>query len=235
MNAAYGRAFLYAATALVVTALWTIRAKTEHQDNDFSSITALAHGTVRLPFVKRRLLADAARGRRVDRAQKRLGVRQRSHRRRTAPGARFVRDTLGWKRGDDPILLSATALIALSVVGFMLAMRALILQLYETSGWWADGCALALGWALLGGGGDIRFGFYPYDLPQTCMFALTLSAMIARSVWLPLVFALAAYSKETSLLLILAYVSHSSRTSVAKLDADRHRVGRCLCGRTRRN
>ncbi len=118
----------------------------------------------------------------------------------------MIRGQLGWKRVHDPILVSATALIGLSVVGFMMTMRHIMVQLYVIPPWFAELTALFLGLSLLGGGGDIRFGFFPYDLPHTFVFALSLTTIFSGSGWLLPVFAVAAYSKETSLLLIPAYI-----------------------------
>lgn len=196
---------IYAVAAVAITALWTYRAKTENQDNKFASIVAIADGSAPQPFVKRRLLCDAARV-----AARLLPARswQRISRAIDASpvGVRQIRGRLGWRSADDPLLISATVLIGLSAVGFMYTMRGLIFQLYEAPRWLADGAGLFLGLSLLGGGGDIRFGFYPYDLPNAFVFALTLAAILARSFWLLPAFAVACYSKETSVLLIPAYL-----------------------------
>ncbi|MFO0910722.1 MAG: hypothetical protein U0794_20640 [Isosphaeraceae bacterium] len=133
--------------------------------------------------------------------------------------ARLIRDTLGWRRVDDGLLISATVLIALSVLGFQVAIRVWLDRLYVMPPGAASFGSVALGLALLGGGGDLRFGFYPYDLPHTFVFALGLLAIHARSLWLLPVFALATYSKETAILLIPAYLLVADRWS------SRHTLG----------
>jgi hypothetical protein len=200
-----GLVFVYATAAVAITALWTYRAKTENQDNTFASIVAIANGTAPQPFVKRRLLCDVARvAARLVPARSWQGISRAIDGRPAV--ARVIRGHLGWERADDPLLISATALIGLSAVGFMVTMRGIVLLLYETPPWLAGFAGLLLGLSLLGGGGDVRFGFYPYDLPNAFVFALALAAILARSAWLLPAFALAAYSKETAVLLIPAYL-----------------------------
>ena len=194
---------LYAVAAAAVAALWTLRAKTENQSNNWASIVAIADGSAPRPFVKRRLLCDAARVVAAAVPAPAWEAASGAIDRRPAL-ARLVRDRLGWEREDDPLLLSATALIGLSAFGFMAATRWLVWTVYVTPRPLADLAGLLLGLALLGGGGDVRFGWFPYDIPHAFVFALTLAAVLARSVWVLPAFAAAAYSKETSVLLIPA-------------------------------
>ena len=196
---------IYAIAALFIMVLWTERAKTEKQSNDWGSIIAIADGSTRIPFVKRRLLADGANllarvipSQVWDRASDAIDGNLRT--------SWLIRRHLGWWREDDPILISATALIGLSAFGFMLVMRSLIHLLYETTPPIAELAGLLLGLALLGGGGDVRFGWFPYDLPHAFLFGLGLTLTLKRSFWLVPVFGLAAYSKETAVLLIPAYI-----------------------------
>ena len=197
---------VYAFAAVLIMALWTDRAKTEKQSNDWGSIVAIADGSTRIPFVKRRLLADSANtlARVIPTSTwDRLGNAIDGNR----YVAKVVRQRLGWWRQDDPILISATSLIGLSAFGFMVVMRYMIVFLYETTPRLANLAGLLLGLALLGGGGDLRFGWFPYELPHAFVFSLGLTMVLLRSVWLLPVFAVAVYSKETAVLLIPAYVS----------------------------
>lgn len=202
---AFSWLLIYAVAAVVVAALWTERAKSEKQSNNWGSIVAIADGSTRLPFVKRRLLADAANllARAVP-GNVWTGVSNVIDGKGRLKGV--IRDRLGWRREHDPVLISATALIGLSAFGFMVVMRSMIVSLYSTTDHLADLAGLLMGLALLGGGGDIRFGWFPYDLPHAFVFGLGLSLLLKRSPWLIPVFALAAYSKETAILLIPAYL-----------------------------
>ncbi len=195
----------YSFAAVLIMALWTDRAKTEKQSNDWGSIVALADGSARIPFVKCRLLADSANtlARMMptsawNRVSNAIDVNRLA--------AKAVRQRLGWSRENDPILISATFLMGLSAFGFMIVMRSMIVFLYETTSRLASLAGLLLGLALLGEGGDRRFGWFPYDLPHAFIFSLGLTMVLMRSVWLLPVFAVAVYSKETAVLLIPAYL-----------------------------
>jgi hypothetical protein len=91
------------------------------------------------------------------------------------------------------------------VLGFLFTCRWLVNLLYECPYWVADVLAGLLGLGLLGGCGESFFS-YPYDLPNCFLFTLTLAAMLARRWWFVLPFAAVAFSKETSVLLVLAYL-----------------------------
>jgi hypothetical protein len=212
----------YALTALAVTGVWIHFARTEYQVDEqvvltpsgvvystrFCSIVRLAQGKALSPFVRRRLLADLARGLAAvvpDSLWEPLRRRVRG-----LPGGppwlRLLLRRQGWRAEDIPLLGCAYLLIAGSVLGFMLTCRWLVNVLYEAPPWLADLAALVLGAALLGGNGDWHYCGYPYDFPQAFVFTLTLTAMLARRWWFLLGFAAAAYSKETSGLLMVAYV-----------------------------
>ncbi len=191
---------IYVPAAVVVAGVWTYWAQTENQENRWGSIVAIADGAAPLPFVKRRLLCDGARivARLVPvslwtRASQTIDAQPRL--------TRLVREHLGWARRDDPLLLSATALIAFSVLGFMVAVRGITRIVYEPSVRLANLTGLILGFALLGGGSEASYG-YPYDIPHACVFAAGLAALLSGSPWLFPAFAAAAYSKETAMLLI---------------------------------
>lgn len=205
-----GLILVYALTAVVVAAVWTFWAQTENQENNFGSIVAIADGTAPLPFVKRRLLCDAAKvvARVVpqpfwDGASRAIDARR--------AWTHLIRRQLNWKRQDDPLLLSATALIALSALGFMFAFRAIVRVIYETPRWVADLAGWVFGCMLLGGGNEASYG-YPYDIPHAFVFAAALASLLARSLWLLPLFAAASYSKETAVLLIpSAILAHRGR------------------------
>ena len=114
---------LFATTGLVFTLLWTMWARTEQNPNRFNSIVAMTDGTARPPFVYRRLYIDATRfvaWAVPDRVWDAI-------RTRTETDAR-LRDVLvrrlTWEQlQDHPILISATIVIWISIVGFMSAAR----------------------------------------------------------------------------------------------------------------
>jgi hypothetical protein len=212
----------YLVLALGVTALWTRGAKTEwcsdsldvvgpsgqYYSSRFNSIVRIAEGTALSPFVKRRLLVDLSRCL--------VAVLPSStwvalHEWLGSPGAvptwlHQQLDFLSWKVEYYPLLLTATGLIWLSVAGFMASCRWLVQFWYETPAWMADLLGAVLGIALLGGNGDWHYSAYPYDFPNAFVFTLTLAALLARRWWFVLPFVAAVYSKETSILLIIAYV-----------------------------
>jgi hypothetical protein len=211
----------YAAVALAVTALWVHCARTEcdvdlwevwlpsgeHYSARFNSIARLAEGRAFAPFVRRRLLADLARGLAAAVPDSLWSPLRQLLDPATAPGwMRPVLRRQQWKPGDAPVLFCGYLLIGCSSLGFMLACRRLTTLLYETPAWVADLAGAVLGVALLGGNGDWHYCGYPYDFPQAFVFTLTLVALLGRRWWAVPAFAAAAYSKETSGLLLAAYV-----------------------------
>jgi hypothetical protein len=208
----------YLLTAVAVTAVWMWCARTEYgtlelevrlpsgerYTSRFCSIVRLAEGRAFSPFVKRRLLPDLARllaWTLPDRCWS--GMRQVLRDPVSAPGwLRAFLERQQWKPEDWPLLGSAYFLIFASVLGFMLTCRWLVRLLYEAPPWVGHLAAFSFGVALLGGYGDWHYCGYPYDFPNAFIFALALAALIARRWWLPIAFAVAAYSKETSVLLL---------------------------------
>jgi hypothetical protein len=213
-------ALAYVALSLAVTGIWVHFARTEALADEmvvatpsgrytarFGSIIGSAEGRVFSPFVKRRLLPDAARGLAALVPDSFWSPLRRRMEDPAAPGwLRAVLARQGWKARDCPLLCCAYFLVWLSVLGFMATCRHLARLLYEGPPWVADLAGAALGVALLGGNGDWHYCGYPYDFPNAFVFALTLAGMLARRWWFPLAFAAAAYSKETSLLLIAAHL-----------------------------
>lgn len=212
----------YLGVSLLVLTAWTYFARTElnadvldiawpdghHYSSKFSSMTRLVDGSALAPFVRRRLLPDLTRvlsavlpprcWEVVDGAVHGSG--------RSAQLLRRVFQRQCWKRDNYSIVFPALFLIWCSVVGFMLACRWLVHCLYETPPWLADVLGGLLGLALLGGQGDWHYCGYPYDFPNAFVFTLALTALIAGRWWFPLAFAVAAYSKETAVLLIFAHI-----------------------------
>ena len=176
---------VYCAAAVAITALWTYRARTENQDNKFASIVAITNGSAPRPFVKPGFSATP---------------RRLSHGHAPARAWCFPRPWqltgdqpwLGWSatgsagnRRHDRLLISATC-----------ADR--ICRLWGSWSPCEPWCSTStrpppgspvspvccLGLSLLGGGGDVRFGFYPNHLPHAFVFALTLTMILVRSGWL---------------------------------------------------
>jgi hypothetical protein len=206
MRYAFTLAVAYLAVAAFTTALWIRHAKTE--THDYSRIVSLADGTAQVPFVKRRLLPDLARG-----LAALVPPPAWDWVRQSVPGEGedFLHARLRglvadqrWLPQNYPILFSAYFLIACSALGFQFTCRWLVHLVYQAPWWLADVLGALLGLALLGGCGE-RFYSYPYDFPTCFLFTLTLAAMLGRRWWFVLAFAAAAYCKETSVLLIAAY------------------------------
>jgi hypothetical protein len=199
-------AVVYSCAALAVASCWTFAARSEWYANRYNSIVAIADGSAPAPFVQRRLVCDTARALAAvvpESTWQQVTDFLAGNPRLTA----LLRDRLCWRAEDYPLLLSATLLIWLSVVGFMFVCRWIAQTVYESPPWLADLAGLVLGLAFLGAGTAYRhYQWYPYDYPNAFVFALVLGAQLARRPWAVVAFALAAYSKETSLLLIVSYV-----------------------------
>jgi hypothetical protein len=212
----------YLVLSLAITGVWVHCARTEYDvdrldvrlasgetySERFCSIARLAKGRAFAPFVKRRLLPDLARGLAAVVPD---GVWSPVRAVLADPASAppwleaFLRRQQ-WKPADCPVLCCAYSLIGCSVLGFMFACRWLLALLYDSPPWVADLAGGVLGVALLGAYGDWHFSGYPYDFPTAFVFTLTLAGMLARRWWFPLAFAAAAYSKETAVLLIPAFV-----------------------------
>ena len=204
----------YAVISLVVTILWFHFARTEVLTDNapyhFNSIQQMADGTAAKPFVGRRLMPDAALA--LTRVlpppespvwDRFLGLDERS-------ASYFAKDHIaistGWSMQKLPLLGASMAVMAASVFGFILVCSCLIRQLYVVPPWLTDVFSGLFGIALLGGCNDLHYQLYPYDFTQAFVFSLTLLGILKAKWWLVPAFVLAAYSKETSALLIVAYV-----------------------------
>jgi hypothetical protein len=202
----------YAALSLVILGVWTVGARTElrqfhttlEREIAWNSVVELAQGTAPKPFLKRRLLPDAARlvAGLVPAAAWEGLERALASDRGLARAAAAGLARLGWKPEHYPVLFSAHALIGLSILGFIYVARWWVAIFYDTPGRVRDVVGALLGMGLLGG--LWRLGAYPYDVPHALVFALTLGAVITGRWWAIPCFALAAYSKETAVLIIPA-------------------------------
>jgi hypothetical protein len=223
---------IYLLLSISITAVWVHCARTEflvdrleitlasgqRLSERYCSIVRSAQGRMFTPFVRRRLLVDLARALvwvMPDSVWSSLRDRMRQPA-STAGWFRAMLERQQWQAEDCPLLCCAYFLIACSVLGFLFTCRWLVTILYESPQWIADLAGAVLGVALLGGNGDWHYCGYPYDFPQAFVFALTLAAMLAGRWWFLLVFVAAAYSKETSVLLIAGYVmvDNNRRTAV---------------------
>jgi hypothetical protein len=199
---------VYVAVAAFTFACWYSWSRTERPDHDgLTTITRLADGTAYAPFVQRRLTFDV--GRLVAVAVPRAAWTALTHVLDDGPApARALRRHLDhnhWKPADYPILFSVHLEIFLSIVGFMFVVRWLVRTLYDGPERLADALGAVFGVLLLGGYADWRYPAYPYDFPNAFVFALALTALLARKPWFPLAFVAAVYSKETAVLLVVAY------------------------------
>jgi hypothetical protein len=204
---------LYAVISLFVTLTWFHYARTEtlRPEDHFNSIQALVDGTVTVPFLRRRLMPDAATA--LSKALPPAG---------SAVYDRLVALDLklagrlggtkspisdGWDHTRLPLLVASFIVIAGSVFGFTAICRALVRHFYVAPSWMTDGLAGLLGISLLGSSTDLHYALYPYDYPQACVFSLGILGVVKRAWWFVPVFLVAAYSKETSLLLVVALVA----------------------------
>jgi|GEM_PF-236740 len=207
------QALLYVVLSLAIFMIWTTLAKTEFplgpdgSEPSGASLVASIEGKAVAPFVKRRLLPDSAWVLRqlipdsvwntLDRSLQ--GSSRWQHEIRT-----YLGSVLRWRPEHYPLLVSGYFLIWLSILGFLYQAKDLTRTLYDVSETGAWFCGAMLGIALLGGNGS--WADYPYDLPNAFVFLMALNALIKERWWFPLAFAAAAYSKETSVLLIGAFV-----------------------------
>ncbi len=212
----------YLLMALAVTAVWIHCARTEynvealevylpsgeHYSSRFNSLTRLAQGRAFSPFVQRRLLPDLARTLAASLPES-LWAPLRHALRAGAAGGPWIQALLRrqqWQPEHVPVLACGYFLIGCSVLGFMLSCRALLRRLYDTPLWVGNLAGLCMGPALLGCYGDWHYCAYPYDYPTAFVFALALVGLLGAHWWFPLAFAAAAYSKETAVLLIGAFL-----------------------------
>jgi hypothetical protein len=200
---------VYSIAAAGIAIAWTLSARTERHADGCSNIVRMFEGTALRPFVFRRLTVDSAA------LLARIVPQSTWHRVSTAIDAnpkihRLVREKSGWTRQWDALLASATLIVAISALGFMLSFLWLVRRLYHVQSLRAHLLALVFGVGLLGGRGVwpgmYLWDQYIYDIPQAFLFLLGVCTIVAGTLWFPPVFLLAAYNKETSILLLPALV-----------------------------
>jgi hypothetical protein len=216
---------IYITLSIVIFLIWTCGAQTElakrresetgdgtsrridvDMGNMWGSVSGMVDGTVPLPFIKRRLLVDSALIlANVIPDSFWLSLKNAIH------GDSWLQCQLaklleesGWEREHYPLLFSAYFLIWLSTLGFLYGSRCFSLTQFEMTPATATAIGAILGIGLLGGFGS--WNEYPYDIPNAFFFLLTLTAIVLKRWWLWLAFVAAAYSKETSVLLIFAFL-----------------------------
>lgn len=199
--------WLYLLVAAGVTAVWTYTADTENRKHVWTNITLTAAGENYRPFNYRRLVFDS--GRVLTHALSPAAWSRISDR-IDASGFlnRYLRRALGWSRANDPLLISVSALIAASVLGFMSCASWLVHRLYSIRPLVAHAVSLSLGVGLLGGRGTYHtvWASYAYDFPNAFLFLAGVCAALAGSRLFVPVFLLATYNKETAVLLLPALV-----------------------------
>jgi hypothetical protein len=200
-----GIAALYFFVSFIVFLLWTQHAQTEaHQS--FPSLVRQQDGTAGKPFVRRRLVADGAwllASVVPESWWRQLAVFAEGDSLASQWTAKMFRH-LEWAPEHYPVLISGYSLIALATLGCLVLFRTLLAQYYIAPSGMLHAAALTLGVAILGGNG--RWNSYPYDIPNLFAVLLALVAIKTYSWWTAPAFAVAAYSKETSILLLFAYV-----------------------------
>ena len=215
------RQFLFIVSGIVFAALWLFEADTENalpEVPPFNSVVGITRATGYAPFTYRRLVFDLADiitratpesfWQLIDRVftESSLGKR-----------IAMARPFRSWPRAEIPLLCTVSVLICASYCGFIYTCRYLFELFYISPVWFKDVGSVALGFLALGSMGGYFFS-YPYDIPQMFVFTLCCSMIFANSLWFFPLFIAAAYSKETSFLLIpLYWLCQRNRYSVAAL------------------
>lgn len=207
---------LFIVAGLAITFLWTNWAGTETHKNRYSSIVALTDGSGVAPFPYRRLYPDTIRV--LVSAVPQGTWDMLVARILDAPRIRgVIVGRFKWERPEDyPVLIIGTLLIWVSAVGFMFAVRSVVRNQYELTPDGSTVFALLLGCALLGAGSDNHYQSYPYDFTTAWTFSLCIALILKRSRWFAPAFMLACYAKETSVLLIIAFLLVDNRWSVSR-------------------
>jgi hypothetical protein len=210
---------VYTIVAFLVTLVWTNWAETERAIPTHSSIQALVAGTTEPPFVKRRLVPDTAwlLSSAVPAPVWRMVTSAIDA---VPPVAQRMRVSWGWKDEARPLLISATFLIFVSILAYTFAADRLITEHFRLTPSQVMWLSAAFAVLLLGGGGgrtNVRtYNWYSYDAPMACLVAWLLIGMAGRRWWTVIVFALAAYCKETAIFqivvaMVYAYVGPDRR------------------------
>ncbi len=209
-------AALFGITGLLITLIWTESARTEMFRNRgdayaYSSIVGLVKGETCAPFLYRRLFPDMT--------SLLAGALPIAFWDRVSNGImgtpwmrRLTVDHFLWRDVHDyPILISATLILWLSMTGFMVVVRRILLHQYDVSSRIGVWLAVILGFLFLGAYGG-RYQWYPYDFVTLFVFSAAVLALLSRSVWFVPVFLLAAYAKETAVILLVGYLILENRT-----------------------
>ncbi len=215
----------YLAVTALVTAAWAVMACTERNlappdkppaRNEMKSFVRTLDGTIIAPFVWRRLLADttplATRAVPAPVWRAFTDFVQGG----SLPGRNLRRllDFMDWPADRYPELVTAHVLIWLCLLGFAVTFRWLVHLCYEAPCWLGHAAALMAALLVLGGS-NWYWGSFTYDIPNLFVFTLALAGSLGSRWWMLPAFVVACYSKETSVLLILAHAlihRHQART-----------------------
>jgi len=213
-------AALFGIAGLLITLIWTESARTEMFRNRgdsyaYSSIVGLVKGETCAPFVYRRLFPDM-----TNLLAAALPTAFWDRVSRIIVGSPWMRrltvDHFLWRDiRDYPILISGTLIMWFSMTGFMVVVRRILLHQYDVSSRVGVWLSVILGFLFLGAYGG-RYQWYPYDFVTLFVFSAGVLALISRSVWFVPVFLLAAYAKETAVVLLLGYLLLESRAPLSR-------------------
>lgn len=213
-------AVLFAIAGILITLIWTVAARTEMFRNRgnayaYSSIVGLAKGETPAPFVYRRLFPDA-----TNLLASALPSAFWDRVTQCIMGTPWMRRiTVGhflWPDVRDyPILISGTLILWLSMTGFMVVVRRILLHEYDVSPRASIWLGVLLGFLFLGAYGG-RYQWYPYDFVTLLVFSAAVLALISRSVWFVPVFLVAAYAKETAVILLVGYLILENRARLSR-------------------
>ena len=204
----------YVVLATIVLGIWARATRTEKvgrgDDEPYyslSNFSKMVDGTAPTPFVLRRLLPDSANFLAHQIPESCWNALKEFLEGDSYPARRMkaLLDYLGWEPEHYPEVFCGYFLIWLSIIGFMFAVRQLARFYYEMPDRVADVLGGLFGIGLLGGSDSLWHGGYTYDFPNAFVFVLCLYGIVASRWWLLPTFILACYSKETALLLIIAY------------------------------
>jgi len=213
-------AALFVIAGLLITLVWTNQARTEAFRNRgfsyaYSSIVGLARGETRAPFVYRRLFPDVTNL--LAAAPPTAFWDGVSARIMGTPWMRRITvDHFQWLDVRDyPILISGTLVLWLSMTGFLVVARRILLHAYQVGSGAGVWLSVILGVAVLGAYGP-RYQWYPYDFVTLFVFSAGVLALISRSAWFVPIFLLAAHAKETAIVLLLGYLLLENRARLSR-------------------
>ncbi|MFH0909327.1 MAG: hypothetical protein V1929_11240 [bacterium] len=195
---------VFALACLVVTALVLVIFVRKPGINGYkpAMFGDMIHGDANRPFVNRALLPMATRAIVAvlpESLRSSLGDEALAR-----PGIHKLLKDLKWEHDLLPEYLVATALMGLSLLGFLLVVRCLFRTVAEGPGWLFDLTALL---AVLGLPAFFKYYSYIYDFPALFLFTLGL-ALLARERWglFLAVYLVSCFNKETTILLSVIFV-----------------------------